>query len=510
MKQITNILACLFIGLLMSSCNDWLDVTPQGEARADDILSNTPGVNSALAGIYYRLIDSKLHGSDLSYGTIDAMAQYYTVDNNVHEDYYLVQFDYENLTARARIDDWWSGYYVAIGQCNQVYDGIQNYRSNIDRADLFEGELLALRAFMHMQVYQLFGPVVQSDADLDQKAIPYRIKFDNVTTPFLSCREVLQNAKEDLTKALELLENDPIKGGHKRDNFNLSDVSYNNILDNRVSRVNYYAVMGLLMRVNQLMLNQSEADGSFYWANQLVTELEDSPARIFLAEQEDVSSGDDDANDLNYSSEVIFALFDNNLFKNAGDKFSLPGFNSSSKKSYTINESDFNNFVTYVYGREPDGAGTDYRLKYWFNQNTGTTLYPFQKYREPVDRGTVYEISYPEVAVLRLSEVYYAMCEAKVDVDNVKALEYLNTLRSHRGLPDLEETEAVNVATYLMRERRKEFMGDGRTFFINKRMYADIEASSAVTIPASKAIFELPIPEDEFVYGPEDKSTDNN
>jgi hypothetical protein len=495
---------------ILMGCNDWLDVMPQGEARADDILSNTAGVNSAVAGVYYHLIQDGLQGKDLSYGALDAMAQYYTVDKTSHQDYYLVQFDYREKKTQERIDGWWKDYYVAIGQCNQILEGMEEHQSNIEEYELFEGELLALRAYIHMQLYQLFGPVVQSEGDLEQKAIPYRKVFDNVATPFLSAKEVLNNIKTDLTAALELLDKDPIKTGFKRNNFNATDISYNNILDYRVGRMNYYAVMGMLMRVNQLLLNQSEGDGAFYWANRIVTEVEDSESGIVLVEESDVAGSNEGGRDLLYSSEMIFSLYHNDLWQRAGKTFGMPSFQSHTDSSYTINQADFTNLVDYVYGREPDGAGGDFRLKTWFNQNSGTSLFPFQKYRKPDDQGTTYDISYPEIAVLRLSEVYYALCEAKVGVDNLKALEYLNTLRSHRGLAELEASEAGNVDIYLMRERRKEFMGDGRTFLINKRLFKAIEASSALTVQASKQIFELPIPEDEFTYGPEDKSNQND
>ncbi|MDQ2177172.1 RagB/SusD family nutrient uptake outer membrane protein [Marinifilum sp. D714] len=509
MKQILTFITIFSCFLLLTSCNDWLDVTPQGDAEAEELLSTTAGVNSAVAGLYYNLIQTNSHAGDLSFGTLDVLAQYYEVSDVNHQDYYFAQYDYNNIRVKSRINSWWKNYYLSVAQANQILSELDNNSGNIDTPELFEGELLALRAFIHLQVYQLFGPVVQNQADLEQKAIPYRYEFNELPTEFLTCEQVLTNAKNDLLKALELLENDPIRKGHKRLDNNESMLAYNNILANRVGRLNYFAVMGMLVRVEQLLLNQSETDGAFYWANRIVKETESGDQNIAFTTKEEVEGSGPGARDLLYSSEIIFSLHINNLYKVAGKKFSLPGYNGKQGLMLTVNSASFDNFVNYVYGREPDGAGTDYRLNYWFNQNSGSSNFPFQKYREPEDQNKIYKISYPEVAVLRLSEIYYAMCESKINVDNVKALEYLNEVRTKRGLPELDNSEADNVAIYLMRERRKEFMGDGRTFLINKRLFTNIEASSSLNIEASKAIFELPIPEDEFTYGPEEKSSNN-
>ena len=37
---------------------------------------------------------------------------------------------------------------------------------------------------------------------------------------------------------------------------------------------------------------------------------------------------------------------------------------------------------------------------------------------------------YPEIPIMRLSEIYYIACEAQIGVDNTLALQYLNDVRS--------------------------------------------------------------------------------
>jgi hypothetical protein len=500
MKNIYKTIILLIFALGLSSCNDWLDVMPQGDAKADNLLTNTQGYNSALGGVYYQLIQSDMYAGNMSFTAIDAMAQYWNINSNNHEMYYFTQYDYENLKIKYQINNWWKNYYVGIAQCNQILKTLEGNREQIDTPELFEAELLTLRAFMHLQLYRLFGPVVQNDSDLDQTAISYRTKYDNIATKFMTCREVLNKAKKDLTKALGLFKNDPIKSNHKRNDYNVSRLNYNNILLNRTARMNYYTVLGLLGRVEQLILNQSETDGALYWANRLIEEVKSNKS-IYLAVKSDVSGDSNETRDLMYSSEIVSSFYINNLYEKAGTIFGLPDYTTKVNQHIIISEQDFANFVKFVYGRIPDGSGKDYRLNYWFNRNSGNQ-YPFQKYKKPINLGTTYPISYPEIAIYRLSEAYYTKCEALIGINDIEALNTLNIVRSARGLEKLPNSEAGNVMEYLMRERRKEFIGEGRMFFIYKRLFKDIEISEGKTIRASKAIFELPIPKDEFTYGP--------
>ncbi len=48
----------ILIGLTllgMTSCNNWLDVTPQGQVEGSDLLTNEKGYNAALNDVYYTL-----------------------------------------------------------------------------------------------------------------------------------------------------------------------------------------------------------------------------------------------------------------------------------------------------------------------------------------------------------------------------------------------------------------------------------------------------------------------
>lgn len=90
----------LMTALAFTSCNNWLDVTPQGEVEGEDLLTNEKGYNAALNGIYYNLTSTTLYGKELSYGMMDVLAQYWDLSSKSKNSYYKQsQFDYEDASA---------------------------------------------------------------------------------------------------------------------------------------------------------------------------------------------------------------------------------------------------------------------------------------------------------------------------------------------------------------------------------------------------------------------------
>ncbi len=84
-----------------------------------------------------------------------------------------------------------------------------------------------------------------------------------------------------------------------------------------------------------------------------------------------------------------------------------------------------------------------------------------------------------------------------------EAVEYLNTLRQHRGFEEAqnlkEDVTDENLQTAIGKEYRKEFIGEGQWFYYCKRTDQDVLPN--ITVPFSKAYYILPIPEQEKEYG---------
>ena len=177
--------------MFSTSCNNWLDVTPQGQIEAEDLYETTKGCNSAVGGIYYTFSGTNLFGQTLSYGMLDIFAQYWDfAANTTHMYYQASQYDFTDQTVVGTFENVWGDLYYAIAQCNAFIEYSEPYRDNIDNYNLLLGEVYGLRALAHMELFEIFGPVIHTKADLQKDAIAYRTAYNNirkVSYMLLSC-----------------------------------------------------------------------------------------------------------------------------------------------------------------------------------------------------------------------------------------------------------------------------------------------------------------------------------
>ena len=487
-------IAIIFIVLLSSvSCDDWLNVVPQGQVQGEDLLSDEKGYNSALDGIYYKLTSETLYGMQLSFGMMDVLAQYWDLSAKTKNTYYKQsQFDYEDATSKTRFKAIWSMMYQGITQANYILKSLDENRDKIKYSELIEGEAYALRAFIHMELASMFGPVVQSDGDLDKKCIAYRTEYNVVAQEFETVRSVLTKAKADLLKAQELLKNDPIIENRRYGNGNSSMLDYHAVLERRGDRMNLFAVKGLLMRVELALMNKIEAR---QLAESLIEECKST--NLFT-----LTNKTDKLYDINLGQEMLLGFYKNDLWEVTHETFGMEKGNAETNFCITPNQYEI--YLNELYGRAPDGAGTDNRLRYWFQRpSSGADYYNFQKLYETSHPGTIYLPYYPEVAILRLAEVFYVACETWIGEDNGKALEYLNEVRDSRNLALLTgDFGNEELMEYLMREMRKDFIGEGRMWPIYKRLYRDFYVRQGVIISPTEDKYVFPIPEEEYEYSP--------
>lgn len=149
------------------------------------------------------------------------------------------------------------------------------------------------------------------------------------------------------------------------------------------------------------------------------------------------------------------------------------------------------------------GSGTDNRLRFWFGKpSNGGSYYIFSKLEETSYPGTIRLPYYPEIPILRLAEVYYVACETMIGKDNVKALGYLNDVREPVICPFKRFLWKCEIMEFLMREMRKDFIGEGRMFMIYKRLYKEFYVKQGVIIAPTKDKYIFPIPDDEYEFSP--------
>jgi len=478
---------CIHIALFAllltgSGCKKFLDVTPNDKVFENELFTNRDGFESALADVYYGLAHPGLYGRELKYGMLDVMAGYWNIPAQQNSYSNVIGLNYQLPAYQGLLPVIWSGLYTSINKTNTILKNIENIKDD-KYYQLIKGEAIGMRAFAHLELLRLFGPVIAQEG-AGAKAIPYYQAAGNLPQPFLSAAEVMGKIEKDLTDAEQLLKNDTIKTIGRSTNGNgFGTIRYNSLIDRRGIRMNYYAVLGLKARLSMWAGKSEEA---YTRANRVVTELEDNPAaEIHL-----------NASGKRFTEENLFGLYIYNHREILAGY--LPDITATASP---VLVPQYTYLANNLYKNPVHGSVNDYRLINWFGL-IGTNQYRFIKLQ--IDTMPSASQDQFEVAMVALPEMYFIMAEAKASTEPELAMQWLNKLRSTRNLTtdipyDPATTTPEMVLNFIIDESRKEYPGEGYVYLMYKRMFRPMVRPTG-TIPADLSVYRLPVPVDETIY----------
>ncbi len=460
--------------LLFPSCNDWLDIKPVEQVDAEEMFEDERGFKQTLNGCYLTLSGTEAYGRELTAGFPDEIVHYWNEQSEFYD------FNYADVAVVNTLDGVWNTLYTAIANVNLLLGNLSPDATTFSHYNLIRGEALGLRAYIHLDLLRLFGPVL--DGDFEQTSIPYREEFSNNLVQRMSAKEVLLKIERDLLEAYSLLKDDPIKEYGRR-NTSVDTEVEGLAFDFRGLRMNYYAVCATLARMYLL-----KAD--YVNALKYASEVIDAKDIFQLLQRNDIVVPQTEK-DLMFEREVIWTLYEQNTEMNLSNRFT--------QETYTFPEEMW----TYVYvNGNSYGSLEDYRQSNW-------KIKPYYQYtlgkyvRQKDTTGEDVSVWTTGVPMIRLTEMYYIAAECQLQTNPAEAYRLLNEVRVSRNLSVLPEYLQMDVEALLNQivyESRKDFWGEGKLFYLYKRLNKGIELPDR-TIPASKDLFELPIPQDELEYG---------
>lgn len=468
------------LSLLLMSCSDWLDITQKGQIDAEELYADEVGYEESMAGIYQDMAKNYLYGRNMITVT-DAMAQFWALPSGTEELAYFKKFDYTESNTEDIIDNIWGTGYNVIANANLLLGHIESDTNNEKgNYKLIRGEALGVRALVHLDLLRLFAP--QSTTGND-KAIPYRTKYDNQTVGFMTVNEVLEAAEKDLLEARTLLAEDPIKVNGRK-NSSLTNYNSKTAENYRGCRMNYYAVCGLLARLYTLK-------GDLDTAEQYAQEVIDASNIFWLISPNEVSG-----NPL-FQQEILFSLYiGSNIQSGLMSAFGV----SSTGGTDVLSTSDGMLSAIFVSG---EGASDDYRRSYaWRNSSDGkTTTKYLWEFDDNNTTTSVSQLLQPVVPIIRLSEMYLIVAEAHAAKGDGVTVDTLNTLRKSRNLPSLLKTDYTQdeLVELILAEARREFVAEGQMFYMYKRLNHSIMTESG-EIATHNVQWTLPIPKVEQQY----------
>lgn len=476
-KTFRNIIYIALTLVTLTSCNDWLDVSPKSQIKEEEQFSREGGYKDQLTGVYTAMSSTSMYGLNMGIGFTEVLSQNYDVDGN-GDWRYASQYNYSQSSVERTINTIWNSTYNAIANLNIMI-------RNIDKADstrfsennyyVYRGEAYGLRAFLHFDLMRLFAcaPAMDNNA----KGVPYVTEYTTQVTSQKTVGETMQLIVNDLLTAREDLKHDSLRIG--------SSPYYER--SSRVPYFNYYAATLTLARAYLWMGDKVNA---LKYAQEIInTNESDAPSSPFyFVDPTSMQSSKLNEVDMSFSSEHIFHLVINDWEDTANKYFTSKGGTSaltpSETKAQEIYElgKGYGNDWRYLKGYEQDGSQR-YMCKLWYVE------------------GSSYNNLYP---MLRLSEAYYIAAECLKDSDPDQAVELLNKVREARNLSlfplDYTTMTSDDIQNEIYKEYRKEFVGEGgQLFFYYKRLNAS-EIKGASVRP-SKNVYVLPVPSSDQEFG---------
>ncbi|MFD0761316.1 RagB/SusD family nutrient uptake outer membrane protein [Lutibacter aestuarii] len=482
-KYIKTIGSILFLLIILTSCNnDWLDETSSTQISSDEQFKTEEGFKDALIGVYIGMTSPNLYSRDMTYNIVDLLSQQYVALPNLAQYNEVQKFEYRTTKSTNQIDALWIKSYNVIANINLALEYIDRNKNVLNAIDysIIKGELLALRVFIHLDIMRLYGygNLAERENLKSKYTIPYVTKFGKDLTTQLSYIETFNLMENDLNEALQLLEEDPVFATNKPANYYL-EVNRNGFYNNREQRMNYYAAKALQARLFQWQGKYEQA------AIAAQTVINNSFTSLINPASYPIES------DPILYPEILFSL-------------DVEGFADIVNRFLTADDSGTNYDALYY---------TQTQMNEIFeasNVNIGLTDIRYNTLLDTQTKGLVSlkllqdgNDYLNQMPLMKLTEMYYIVAEYNLDVNPVIAVQYLNTVREHRGiLETIPETVTIEeLEKELMKEYRKEFLSEGQLFFFYKRTGTSKILGLSDTFELNDDIYVLPYPDNELEFG---------
>lgn len=457
------------ITIAATSCEGFLDITPDGQVKRDEMLATNEGVEDALYGVYAKLRNTTLYGQEMYFSSLEIMSQTLYCYGNTGVTA-LGQYDYNNTTVKNVFAMIWNDMYNNISNVNSVLNAPLVDGANAYPANIYKGEALALRAMMHFDLMRLFAE--QITVNPNAKGIPYATEFSLKTPDFETLAENYNHVLADLQEAERLLADE---GEYENTTSFMAD---------RQIHLNLHAVRALMARV---FLTKGDKEKALEYAEKVIAQS----GRQLKTKTEVIN----DVAGVLSKKECLFGVYFSGFYTQV-----------SAKLQQTISYSSLDLRGDFMEMYEKGVSGLDFRTTAYFTSVDlgGTAKYRLSKFTDIYDLQNNASARPADliqgINMIRLPEMYYIAAECLLDKDYPKALDYFNEVVTNRGLDALSgEGEETLTQEVINTERYKEMIGEGQTFFNMKRLNLSIPSyDNSVTYRPEDGIYVVPIPDSEY------------
>jgi hypothetical protein len=499
MKDIKLYALLLPVFLASGSCTRWLDGAQPIDQNLDEIqFSSEVGVNSVLNGLYRTLSSTTLYGGTMTMTTMELLAHYYYYEeellNNGDFTYfnYVSNYKYDDSDVKKTFSNVWGASYSAIFEINNFIKKVSDSEILPEaKKNTVLGEAYGLRAFLHLDLFRLFGSKTQG--------IPYNTSAEVIPHGELPHDSFFTLLLLDVERAKALLKDDPILTDGVKDLTQVEaadNVTEKEIFDKylRNYRMNYYAVLALQARA---LMHKGDVQEAAQVAQSLIDAAFGDKKPFRWADKAEMVS----KRDYIFYSEVVFGVYNFNLYTTWEDYTN----GSRAGHTYTVH---VNNLRENIFRFDNTGGDVslweDVRIQQWTPSRVGQGQYVSYKFAN-FSRVNGNDPRYYFQPLIRTSEMFLIVAENLLQSgQTAEAVRWLNELRFRRGsqqasLPDPDATTQSEAFDMLEAEHYKEFYAEGQAFFYLKRRQSSriFDPNRVGRVDVTSDIYLIPIPESE-------------
>lgn len=425
MKKILFILIvipCLFI----SCSKDWVDMEPTTQVPSQEAIKNLVDADYAINGIYSTLQNYEYYGARMQYyADVTGDDMQATGTNKRSSAYYMMYTNTDNVYRSL-----WELPYQVIRYANNLLSQIDDLEvtpAEAAQRDNIKGQALFLRALALFDVTRVYGSTYTRDNGASFGAVIVTEVVGPGHQPFRSTvdESYIQIIK-DLTQAITLLQETKNNG-----------------------KINKWGAKTLLSRV---YLYKGDNANALLQAEETIAGAEANGYRLWTNEEYGSSTA---AWHGEFTPEVLFEVVNT-----TSDRAGNDGIANLMRRSGYNDIVLTNDFLTLL-EEDPDDIRHSVTLLETSSSSFNTTRKIYlRKYIGPDS-----DVRNANIPILRLSEAYLNAAEAAVKIgDNAKAIIYLDAI-VNRANPDNTVAGTTISVDRVLKERRKEFVGEGHRQF---------------------------------------------
>jgi hypothetical protein len=490
-----NIIIVFFSLLLaqgmMTSCNDWLDVDSSVNVIEEVLFEDYEGYRTAVNGVYRLLSQPGLYGQQLTWGVASVLGNNYDAIRLPISYRDLAAGDYKSAYSVALVDPIWEQGYHVIANCNNVIAYIEQedpaiFPQGETERDMILGEMLGVRAMMHFDLLRLFAPSTR--ADDGRLYMPYVTVFPDRQPPHLTVSATLERIIADLERSKNLLAGcDTVYNASRISSYTSrlqqpSGLNSTTFFSTRGTRFNYFAALATLARAYQWRDGSGDQQRAYETARQVYRFSTDETWFSFTPTTNLATTENNIFRKMPH--DILFALYNSNMYI-------IIAIATINTTQTFILKND-----TYLFASDTDDArvyliNTDKSSRRWSMPTGNQTGYP---------TADIIRYQGPLAPVMRLSEMIYIMCEYLSGTDLPQAVTLLEKIRTARGAKTLlgsPSREDFLQALYL--EMTREFLSEGQTFYLYKRLNAPIYNGLGSMDMTGRYVLPLPYSESAYI-----------